>query len=107
MNPTNNETWVVEVCGDVVERQASVGYDALSLKERLLYWLWWADYMMRNAGDFENAGALDRNFQSEAAVLARQLGLRFTEETFSQSRADLERRYFDLFDRLCDEIRGA
>jgi len=108
MDPTSdNETWVVDACGDVVEKRANVGHEALSPREQLLYWLWWADYMMRNAGDFANAEALDRDFQEEAAVLAEQLGFGFTYETFSLPRRDLQKEYFDRFDRVCDEIRNA
>ena len=108
MESTNdNETWVIEVGGDVVEKRAEVGFDAMSPRECLIYWLWWADYMMQNAGDFANAVALDHDFQQEIVLNADRLGLTFTKETFSLSRADLQDQYFDRFDRVCDEVRNA
>jgi hypothetical protein len=103
----SNEDWVVEAGGDVVEKHAKSGVDALSPKERLLYWLWWADYMMRNAGDFANTEALESDFQLEIVSHARRLGLRHTDETFSLPRAELEERYFDRFDAVCREVRNA
>ncbi|REJ87354.1 MAG: hypothetical protein DWQ34_25090 [Planctomycetota bacterium] len=103
----DNQTWIVEVGGDVVEKRADVGLDELSTIERLIYWLWWADYMMRNAGDFADAQSLEHDFQREVTVNAKQLGLSFTQESFSLSRADFQAEYFDRFDRICDEVRHA
>jgi hypothetical protein len=105
--PSSNESWVVEAGGDVVEKRANAGATGLSAKESLLYWFWWADYMMRNAGDFANAVALERDFQREIVSHARGLGFRYTEETFSLPRAELEKQYFDRFEAVCDEIREA
>ncbi len=103
----DNETWIVEIGAEVVEKRAEEGADALPPKDQLIYWLWWADYMMRNAGDFSNAEALDHDFQREISVNAEQLGLTFTQETFSLPRADLQDQYFDRFDRICNEVRNA
>jgi hypothetical protein len=102
-----NEDWIGEAGGDIVEKRAKVGADALSPRESLIYWLWWADYMMRNAGDFANAVALERDFQRELASHAKELGLCYTEETFSLSRDQLQAQYFDRFEAVCDEIKGA
>jgi hypothetical protein len=105
--PSSNETWVVEVGGDIVEKRAKAGAGALSPRESLIYWLWWADYMMRNAGDFANADALEKDFQQEIALRAKELGFGYTEETFSLPREELETQYFDRFESACDEIKGA
>ena len=104
---SDNETWVVEAGAEVVEKRANFGFNTLSAKEQLVYWLWWADYMLRNAGDFANAVELKRDFQQEVVTLANQLRLAFTEETFALPRVALEQQYFDRFDRVCDEIRNA
>jgi hypothetical protein len=105
-SPISNDSWLVETGADIVEKRATAGADALSAKETLVYWLWWADYMMRNAGDFSNAADLEKDFQLEIAWHAKQLGLRYTEETFSLPRAELQKRYFDRFDAVCSEIRN-
>lgn len=105
--PSSNESWVVEAGGAVVEKRAKSGPATLSPRETILYWFWWADYLMRNAGDFANAVALEKDFQREIVSGAKELGLRHTEETFSLPRPELERQYFDRFDAVCDEIREA
>lgn len=105
--PLSNESWVVKAGGDVIEKRAKRGASALSVRESLLYWFWWADYMMRNAGDFANAVALEKDFQQEIVSLARELGFRYTDETFSLPRSELKSQYFDRFERVCDELRKA
>ena len=106
-HPTSNEDWIVEVGGDIVETRAKVGADDLSSRETLIYWLWWVDYMMRNAGDFANAVDLEKDFQQEILLLAKELGLSYTVETFSLNRDELQSEYFDRFELVCDEIKGA
>ena len=103
--PMSNDSWVFHAGGDVVEKQAKMGLDSLSDRERLLYWLWWVDYMMRSAGDFENAVCLKKDFQEEIVTHAARLGCRYTQETFALPRATLQKEYFDRFDAVCDEIR--
>lgn len=39
--------------------------------------------MMRNARDFANAVALEKDFQHEILVRAKELGLAYTGETFA------------------------
>lgn len=79
----------------------------MSARETLLYWFWWADYMMQNAGDLANAVVLEKDFQQEILSHAKELGLSYTEETFSLPRHELEQQYFNRFDAVCDEIREA
>jgi hypothetical protein len=107
MDVSSNESWVVEAGGDAVEKLAKQGQNALSSTEALLYWLWKADYMMRNAGDFANAVVLEKNFQREIVLHAKELGFAYTQATFSLPRHELEAQYFDRFEAVCDEIRGA
>jgi hypothetical protein len=105
--PTDNESWIVERGGDVVEKKAGRRSSSLNDWELLVYCVWVADYMMRNAGDFANAEALYPAFQTEAATCARKLGLRFTEGTFALPRRQLQDEYFDRFEAVCNEIRSA
>ena len=107
MAHTENQTWVVERGGEVVEKKAQAGGANLSDWQRLVYCLWVTDYMMRNAGDFANAEAMYPDFQTDAARLAKSLGLAVTHTTFSLSRRKLQREYFNLFEAICDEIKKA
>ena len=103
----DNETWIIEAGGSVVERRAALGLDALSSLDRMVYCLWVADYGMRNAGDLETAQDLYELFQDEGARLANELALPRTLAAFALSRSDLETQYFDVFDAICAEIRAA
>jgi len=107
MAHTENQTWVVERGGDVVEKKAQTGVASLSDWERLVYCLWGTDYMMRNAGDFANAEVMYPDFQTDAARFAKSLGLVVTHAAFSLPRRSLQREYFDRFEAVCDEIKKA
>jgi hypothetical protein len=101
----DNETWVVEA-GDFVITKKAEGV-SMSPAERLVYCLWVADYGMRNAGDLDTASDLYQGFQSEAAGLAKGLGLLFTRQSFELPAGVLQAEYFERFDRICAEVRGA
>jgi hypothetical protein len=103
--PTDNENWIVERGGEVVEKKARVGLASLDDWEHLVYCLWVADYMMRNAGDLANEEALYPAFRTKATASARKLGLRVTESAFALPASQLEHEYFDRFEAICNEIR--
>jgi hypothetical protein len=91
----------------VIEKKAQSGVASLSTWEQLVYCLWVADYMMRNAGDFANAVDMYPDFQTDAKRFAKQLSLPATCEAFSLSQRKLQREYFDRFEAICNEIRSA
>ena len=103
----DNETWIIERGGAVIERQVSDGVASLKPLDKLVYCLWVADYSMRNAGDLQTASDLYRPFQDEATRLSEELCLHVTRAAFSLRRSDLEKQYFHLFDHVCNEIRAA
>lgn len=104
---TDNETWILERGGVVVEKKARSGDASLSTWERLVYCLWVTDYMMRNAGDLANTVDLYPRFRSDARALSRKLCLTRTYEAFSLSEADLQREYFVRFESICNEVKRA
>lgn len=103
----DNETWLIEIGHDVIEKEANVGPSSLRPWERLVYCLWVADYGMRNAGELETAHDLHAAFQDEGRTLAAALSLPLTHAAFGLSKSDLQDRYFDLFDGVCVELRCA
>lgn len=105
MEDADNESWIVERGAEVVQKKAKVGESGLSDWERLVYCVWVADYMMRNAGDFANAVDMYPKFQTDAAAFAKRLGLAGVEEAFSLPRKKLQKQYFDRFEQICDEIK--
>ena len=102
-----NETWLLDAANGVIEKKAALGYASLAPVERLTYCLWVADYGMRNAGDLVAASDLYSSFIVDARAAAVELGLPRSMAAFSLSAKELEQRYFDLFDDLCQEIRAA
>ena len=107
MHHTENQSWIVNVGGDVVEKQAAVGFASLTSLERLIYCLWVADYGMRNAGDLETAADVYPSFLEDGRKAAVETGLPRSIAAFSLSSATLEQQYFDLFEPLVDELREA
>ncbi len=107
LNLNDNETWLIEAVHTVLEKEAAAGFPSLNAWERLLHSLWIADYGMRNAGDLETAADLDQHFQERGLEAAQTLALPDCIAAFSLSTDDLERRYFELFDTVCEEIKGA
>jgi hypothetical protein len=103
---TDNESWIILAGDAVIQRRVSQGITALTPLDRLIYCLWVADYGMRNAGDLDTASDLYAPFQDEAARLSQELGLPVTQSAFSLHRSDLEQRYFEVFDDVCNEIRA-
>lgn len=104
---TENQSWIVQIGDRIIQKKALVGLASLNDWEGLVYCLWAADYMMRNAGDFANAQALYPTFQEDAKQLAGRLGLTTTIEAFSLSELSLQENYFDLFESMCNEIKTA
>jgi hypothetical protein len=104
---SENEAWIIDCGAQVIEKKAQRGLPSLSTWERLVYCLWVADYMMRNAGDFANAVDMYPDFQKEAKRFAVELSLPATCEAFSLSQRKLQREYFERFEAICDEVRGA
>ena len=103
---SENETWLID-CGDcIIEKKAAHGEAALTDRERLIYCLWITDYMLRNAGDFENAIDLYPDFKVDAERLAQKLSLQVTKETFGLSIEQLQQQYFERFESICNEIKA-
>jgi hypothetical protein len=103
----DNETWIIDTGGTVVSKKARGSIACLSSWETLVYCLWVADYGMRNAGDLNTAAEIYPQFQLNARQMAKTLSLQLTHEAFSLPQSDLEREYFDRFESICNEIRGA
>jgi hypothetical protein len=104
---TENQSWIVQAGDRVIQKKARAGAASLSDWEQLVYCLWLADYMMRNAGDFANAQDMCPTFQSDAKQFAERLGLAATRDAFSLSQRKLQKEYFDRFERICNEIKSA
>jgi hypothetical protein len=59
MPDEDNETWLLNAGGRVIEKMAAEDYSSLTAVDRLTYCIWAADYGMRNAGDLETVADLN------------------------------------------------
>lgn len=103
----DNQTWIIEKGHLVIEKMVRLGSDGLTDWEHLVYSLWVTDYGMCNAGDLDTATDVYENWKSVGMQAAERLGLPVTCSAFSMSTDELQVRYFELFDEMCDEIRKA
>jgi len=106
LRDADNQTWLVDLGHAIIEKRRAVGVDLLTPRERLIHAFWTADYSMRNAGDLATARDLDPLFLVDARAAAATLDLPEATAAFSLSEGEFERRYFELFDGLCGELRG-
>ncbi|WP_034161456.1 hypothetical protein [Sphingomonas sp. ERG5] len=102
----DNQTWLIDAGHDIIEKKRAHGVDALVPRDRLIHGFRVADYSMRNAGDLATARDLDPRYLADARAAAMVLGLPRAIAAFGLSEGELERRFFDLFDGICDELRG-
>lgn len=102
----DNETWLLEAGHAVIEKRVAAGGLPHAPRERLIHCLWVADYGMRNAGDLATAADLHPLFREDGLAAARELALPCATAAFGLSIDELERNYFELFDRIIAEIKG-
>lgn len=106
MDDRDNQTWLIDAGHDVIEKRIAQGEAALTPYEQLIHRFWVIDYSMRNAGDLATAHDLAPHFRSEGLGAAQALGLPHATGMFTLSEGELERRYFDLFDAVVEELRS-
>jgi len=105
MDDDDNQTWLIDEGHGVIEKKTAIGVANLLPRERLIHCWWIADYSMRNAGDLATARELDPHYRSDGLAAAQALALARASAAFALSEGELERRFFDLFDGVCDELR--
>lgn len=101
----DNETWLLDEGDRVIGRRASGDPSSPTARDVLIHCLWVADYGMRNAGDLEAAADVHPAFMADGLAAARSIGLPQATAAFALPVADLERRWFDLFDSFVAEVR--
>ncbi|WP_262030900.1 hypothetical protein [Microvirga sp. Mcv34] len=107
MADPDHETWLLNTGDRVVAKKSAQGFSSLTPFERLVYCLWIMDYAMRNAGDLMTADDLHPSFMLDGKAAAQALGLQYAMAAFELSTAELEQRYFSLFDDILIEVRSA
>lgn len=102
----DNQTWLIDVGHAIIEKKRAQGIEVLTPRERLIHCFWIVDYSMRNAGDLATARDLDPLYLLDGAQAASVLDLPLAGALFGLSEGELERRFFDLFDGICEELRA-
>jgi len=102
----DNQTWLIDAGHELVEKKRSEGLAGFTPRQRLIHCFWVVDYSMRNAGDLVTARELEPDWHDVARRAAEALALPVATEVFGLREGELERRYFDMFDSLCAELRA-
>ncbi len=105
---TDNETWLIEVGDEIIEKKASSGYEKLSMLERSIYCLWVLDYAVRNSGGLGQIEDLHSSALVELLSSAESQNWKRVESLVSGSENEPEfcEKYYEQFDLACNELRS-
>ncbi|MCA0895125.1 hypothetical protein [Microbulbifer agarilyticus] len=100
----DNETWLIELGDDVIEKKAEIGIEALTDYEKAVYCLWVIDYSIRNSGTLD---ALEDIYPKAISDLESLIGKnnwlsKFRVKEISSS----QEAYYNNFEELCSELRS-
>ena len=98
------ETWLIDRGDEIIHKKAETGEGALGPVERLILFLWYVDYCMRNAGDLDNLADLCANCLERAERLACELNKTVAFALFSLRGEDFEKQYFERIDDVITEL---
>lgn len=107
MHKTNHEHWLREAGETIAAKRRATLEHGSTPRDDLIFSLWLTANSMRRAGDLTHARAVCPAYRASAAQAAVTLALPLASAAFSASEGTLERRFFDLFDDLCRELRDA
>lgn len=103
----DNESWLIEISDEIIEKKATVGVGALSDIEHAIYCLWVIDYTVRNSGSLDLMNDLYPAAIQEISSLSKinswQLNSRTATE--SENHIDFCSLYYDSFEIKCSELR--
>jgi hypothetical protein len=98
------ETWLIDRGDDIIRKESQFGEGSLDATERLILFLWYTDYCMRNAGDLGNLDDLCADCLEQAEKLARELDKDAALGLFSLRGESFEKQYFERCDAVVTEL---
>jgi hypothetical protein len=100
----DNETWLIELGDDVIEKKAKSGIETLTDYEKSVYCLWVIDYSIRNSGTLGALEDIHPDAISELEHLTSENNWlsKFSIKEISSS----EEAYYKNFEELCNELRS-
>lgn len=105
MHRMSHEHWLRSTGSAIAARRQAAPDVTLSAHERLTLALWLTADSMRRGGDLTHANETCPSYRSEGAQAAAALNLPLAAAIFAGSEGALERRFFELFEDLCREVR--
>jgi len=100
-----NESWLLFCGSRVLEKKLKFGERSLTNWERLVYWLWLLDSLVRD-GKADHKGNMLAHAKNEALLLSNHLGLRLTQNVLRLSRTNFRRQYAWQLPGICDELKA-
>ena len=107
MAKTTHEHWLRETGEGIAVRRQTMPDATTTPQDSLIFALWLTADSMRRAGDLSHARVTCPTYRAEASQAAQTLKLPLASAAFSASEGTLERRFFDMFEDLCRELREA
>ncbi|MPW29603.1 hypothetical protein F9L16_11430 [Agarivorans sp. B2Z047] len=100
----DNETWLIELGDDVIEKKAEIGIEALTDYEKSVYCLWVIDYSIRNSGTLD---ALDDIYPEAISEFDSLTGKNnWLSKSSIKDISSSEEAYYNNFEELCNEFRS-
>lgn len=105
----DNETWLIEIGDEIIEKKASLGYESLNKLEQSIYCFWVIDYAVRNSGSLEPIDEIYPSAMDELknnahsnkwSHLLKLLATSLDQESFCND-------YYELFESACSDVRSA
>jgi hypothetical protein len=101
------ETWLIDTGDVVLQKLNNEGASSLGPTEWGVYWMWWIDYAVRNAGSFGPLQDMDSTAINDLLAFSERTGLQKL-KAWLNSAADESafcQSYFEHFDEACSELR--
>lgn len=104
---SKNQIWLSECGTKVIRKKFGDGLDRLNEWERLVYNVWYTDFMLKTVGWIDESRCAHPRFRNEAKSIASKLKLTVTADTYQLSITDLNREFGERVEAVCEELRAA
>ena len=104
----DNESWLIEIGEEIIEKKAAVGICALTNIEHAIYCLWVIDYAVRNSGSLEPVKELYPTAIKDLSNLSQTNSWLLNSKTAAESEnpAQFCSSYYESFENRCGELRS-
>lgn len=105
----DNETWLIEIGDEIIEKKSDSGYETLNEVEKSIYCFWVVDYAVRNSGTLDAVEDLYPQALTELNDHANsngwsEMSVLIANSSDSAMFCDL---YYEKFEMACNEVRSS